>query len=99
MKVIILFLLILLLFYILYKKCKEDFIGNFISVYDGKNFHYRFRDFLDGSNPNRIIIYDKFGFPHLLDNYSDLKFITPNNFRYFKGHVWNLPHDRKVIRV
>ena len=34
-----------------------------------------------------------------IDKYSDLKVITPYNFRTFKGHVWNLPHNRKVIRV
>ncbi len=99
MKVLILFLLTLLLFLLFYKKCKEEFVGNFISVYDGKNFHYRFRDFLDGYDSNKIIVYDRFGYPHLLDKYSDLKLITPNNYWNFKGHVWNLPHDRKVIRV
>ena len=99
MKVIILFFLILLLFYILYKKCEEGFIGNFISVYDGKNFHYRFRDYIDGLHQNRMIFYDQFGHPHLIDKYSDLKFITPLNYWNFKGYIWNLPHDRKVIRI
>lgn len=99
MKLIILLLLIILLFIVLHNLKKEGFIGNFISVYDGKNFHYRFRDYIDGLDPNRMIVYDQFGYPLLIDKYSDLKFITPYNFRTFKGHVWNLPHDRKVIRV
>ena len=101
LEIICLFILLLFILLIICN-CRENFT-NYLSVYDGKNFYMRFLDYIHGNHriPSRqrkgLIVSDLRGSPYLLNQYSDPYLVNPN-FQDFKGFLWQMPHNRRIIR-
>ena len=98
MKVILLYILIFFLIFLI-KKCKEKF-ANYILVNEPiDNFHYRFRDYLNGFDPKDRYLYvlDKYGYVHHIDpKVVNPQFIFDEGFRY--GIPWHNP-NQKIIQL
>lgn len=100
--------LIIFLFIVLYKTTEK--FHNYLSVYDGDKSYMRFLDYIHGYpqypfnlrypiNPRKgLILTDLRGDPHLIDYRSDPLIVNPEAQDY-KGMVWGMPHNRKIIVI
>ena len=97
-------LFILLIIFNLRQK-SEKFM-NFLSVNDNRDLYVRYLDYLHGGHhiPTHhrmnmgYYIYDIYGFPHFINNYSN-PYLMRQNLPHFKGYYFNMPHDRKIIKI
>lgn len=99
MKVILFYILLFLLIFLL-KNCREKFANYNILVNEPiDNFHYRFRDYLNGFDPKDRYLYvlDKYGYVHHIDpKVINPQFIFDEGLRY--GIPWHNP-NQKVIQL
>ena len=83
---------------------KYEAFTNYLSVYDGDKSYMNFIDYIHSfyNYPyyyNRgYVLSDLRGQPHLINQYSDPYLVNPNMIHHH-GMYFNMPHNRKIIRI
>lgn len=93
-------LLCILLKCLLIKNGKKELFTNYIIVNEPiNNFYYRFIDYvLNNRKKKNYLIYDKYGYHHLLDPRYDPKVINPQ-FIFDEGLRYNYKSKQKLIPI